>query len=262
MGGGMPKSVSAAAPARKCRALFNEIRAACEAHADPARAAKYARYFVEGYDAYGIDFKSAAWRQLLNAWLEKHRAAGLAFFLELGDLLVRTGKYEEASVAIVLVSKLREEYTPDAFAHLGTWFHGGIRNWAHNDVLCGEVLQDFLIRAVVPLDALSEWRASEHKYRRRAVPVMMLGLLDKTADYRPPLGVIRPMMLDAEKVVQQGLGWFLREAWKRNPRVVEPFLLEYKNTAPRLIFQYATEKMTPAQKNRFRRDATGSSRRA
>jgi 3-methyladenine DNA glycosylase AlkD len=70
-------------------------------------------------------------------------------------------------------------------------------------------------------------------------------------------------MLDEERVVQQGLGWFLREAWKRQRLVVEEFLIEFKDTAPRLIYQYATEKMTPEQKNRFRRAkaarSTGSS---
>jgi 3-methyladenine DNA glycosylase AlkD len=61
------------------------------------------------------------------------------------------------------------------------------------------------------------------------------------------------MMLDEERVVHQGLGWFLREAWKRQPEPVERFLLEFKDCAPRLIFQYATEKMPPADKVRFRK---------
>jgi hypothetical protein len=52
--------------------------------------------------------------------------------------------------------------------------------------------------------------------------------------------------------VHQGPGWFLREAWKVQPRPVERFLRCWKDTAARLIFQYATEKMTPAQKQRFR----------
>ena len=34
---------------------------------------------------------------------------------------------------------------------------------------------------------------------------------------------------------------------------MESFLLEYKDSAPRLIFQYATEKMSPEQKKRFRK---------
>jgi 3-methyladenine DNA glycosylase AlkD len=214
------------------------------------RAARYTRYFTEGYDAYGIEWKSPEWQKRLEAWREEHRDLG--FWLELGGLLVRTGKYEEASIAIVQVAKFRDGYTPEAFARLGTWFEGGIRNWGHTDVLCGEVLGHFLGRGVVGLEALADWRASEHKYRRRAVPVMLLTLLDRAEDYGSLLEAIRPLMLDPEKVVRQGLGWFLREAWKRKPKVVEPFLLGFKDTAPRLIFQYATEKMTPAQKARFR----------
>jgi hypothetical protein len=61
-------------------------------------------------------------------------------------------------------------------------------------------------------------------------------------------------MLVKAREVHQGLGWFLSEAWKIDPAPVEEFLLKYKNSAARLIFQYATEKMTPEGKVRFRRD--------
>jgi 3-methyladenine DNA glycosylase AlkD len=61
-------------------------------------------------------------------------------------------------------------------------------------------------------------------------------------------------MMDKEREVHQGVGWFLREAWKIDNEPVEEFLLRYKDSAPRLIFQYATEKMTPEGKSRFRRN--------
>ena len=60
-------------------------------------------------------------------------------------------------------------------------------------------------------------------------------------------------MMDPERVVQQGLGWFLREAWKKQPKPVESVPAGMERQAPRLIFQYATEKMTPAARARFRR---------
>jgi len=65
-------------------------------------------------------------------------------------------------------------------------------------------------------------------------------------------------MSDTERVVHQGLGWFLREAWKRDPKPVEKLLLRWKDTAARLIIQYATEKMMPQQKERFRAAKKGS----
>jgi 3-methyladenine DNA glycosylase AlkD len=82
----------------------------------------------------------------------------------------------------------------------------------------------------------------------------MLALLKSEFDPARLLDFIRPMMMDDERVVHQGLGWFLREIWKKRPAETEQFLLEWKDTAARLIFQYATEKMAPEQKARFRRE--------
>jgi len=80
----------------------------------------------------------------------------------------------------------------------------------------------------------------------------MLHLLKGKNKYKELLEFIAPLMHDEERVVQQGLGWFLREAWKIKPKPVESFLLKYKNSAPRLIFQYATEKMTKEEKLKFK----------
>ena len=79
--------------------LQAHIRAFCEQNADPALVAKYQRYFVEGYDAFGVDGKKM--EQQRAVWLEHYRnQLGLAGFLDLGDRLVATGKYEEASFAL------------------------------------------------------------------------------------------------------------------------------------------------------------------
>ena len=59
-------------------------------------------------------------------------------------------------------------------------------------------------------------------------------------------------MTDAEREVHQGMGWFLRECWKIKHQEVETVLLEWKNTAPRIILQYACEKMTTEDKQRFK----------
>jgi 3-methyladenine DNA glycosylase AlkD len=242
----------------RIRTLLAEIDKGCRKFANPALAAKYARYFVEGYDAYGVKWDDPVWVKQKESWLEANRDLGLKGFLELGVALFATCKYEHGAVAQWFAGQYRDEIGPKAFAGIGKWFDGGVRNWAHCDVVCGELLAPRLECGAVKLEALQSWRASPHKYKRRAVPVALLGLLGKRGQaplspLAPLLEFLRPLMLDAEKVVQQGLGWFLREAWKKQPAPVEAFLLEYKDTAGRIIFQYATEKMTAAQKERFRR---------
>jgi 3-methyladenine DNA glycosylase AlkD len=233
------------------QSLAAEIRAFCSTHGDPKLVVKYSRYFREGYDAFGLSRE--VYEKRREVWLQKYeRELGLAGFLELGDCLIKTGKYEEASYAITFLVPFKKEWTKETFQHVGRWLEEGICNWAHSDVLCGEVLGPCFAQKIVAISALKEWRKSTSKWKRRAVPVTLLASAKMPEKIPSLLKFIRPMMLDEERVVHQGLGWFLREAWKINPRAVEPFLMEWKDRSARLIFQYATEKMTPKQKMRFR----------
>ena len=112
----------------------------------------------------------------------------------------------------------------------------------------------FWKKNIIKLEDLSNWRTAPNKFQRRAVPVSMLKLLKSTDNYKTLFDFIEPVMLYPEREVHQGLGWFLREAWKIKKDETEIFLLKWKNTAPRLIFQYATEKMTSEEKIRFRKE--------
>jgi 3-methyladenine DNA glycosylase AlkD len=235
--------------------LVLEVRSYCAAHADPKMATKWSRYFTEGYDAWGlVDGKHPFWNEQQEAWLTAFGDLKIRGFLQAGELLFESGKYEEGAIAIRFLAKHREHLDAKSVPALGKWFAAGVRNWAHTDVLCGEVISPLLASGQVRMEALAAWRGSTLKFQRRAVPVAMLGLLKSKPDPRPLLEFIRPLMMDPERVVQQGLGWFLRETWKICPAPVEAFLLEWRNEAPRLIFQYATEKMPTAHRARFRRE--------
>jgi 3-methyladenine DNA glycosylase AlkD len=232
------------------RAAVSEMQAFCQANANPAVVAKYAKYFKEGYDGYGIDRET--WEQQGERVCEKYRhELSLDGLLRLGDVLFQSGKYEEGSFAIRSMAPLAGDFNPATFQGIGGWLEKGVRNWAHTDVICGELLSPCLKSGGVDISQLAEWRTSESKWKRRAVPVSLLALIGQ-AQTSTLLEFIRPLMMDRERVVHQGLGWFLREVWKKDPGPVEAYLLEFKDSAARLIFQYATEKMTPAQKQRFR----------
>lgn len=247
----MPRT--AAARSGVVRTIADEVRAFCIEKANPELVRKYAKFFREGYDAYGLDYKDPDWGRRRAEWCARLREAGAAAWLDAGDLLVKSGKYEEASFAIEFAIDMRAEYSATAFDRIARWFDGGVRNWGHTDVMSGAVLANFVLDGAVPLDGLAAWRESPHKYQRRAVPVTLVSLLKYRDDYKAMLSVIEPLMRDTEREVHQGVGWFLRELWKKKPALVERFLLKYKQTAPRLIFQYATEKMTPEQKAQFKR---------
>jgi 3-methyladenine DNA glycosylase AlkD len=253
--------------------LVREIQQYCAAHADAKLATKYARYFAEGYDAWGLlDKDDPFFNERCDDWLERFRPIGIDGFLEAGALLFSTGKYEEGAISIRFLKKRYAELDETTALALGRWFESGVRNWAHTDVMCGELIGPLLQDGRLTLEALATWRESPLRFQRRAAVVAVIGLLGPWKKGQPAtaaqraitrrlLAYVKPMMLDDERVVQQGLGWFLREAWKRDAATVEPFLLAFKDTAPRLIFQYATERMTAAGKARFRTSKARAAKR-
>lgn len=236
----------------KATELYEDIRKYCQANADEAVVKKYSKYFKEGYDAYGLTRQK--YEDKVESILDD-KSVNMKLVLTTSKLLLKSGKYEETSFAIRLLKGFSEQFTTDTFKEIEKWFQIGITNWGHTDVLCGHLISKFFERNIIKLDDLSDWRTAKNKYQRRAVPVAMIDLLKTTKDFKPLFTFIEPLMIDGEKKVQQGLGWFLREAWKIKRKETESFLLKWKNKAGRTIFQYATEKMTAEEKKRFRKDA-------
>jgi 3-methyladenine DNA glycosylase AlkD len=231
-------------------ALQNEIKNYCLNNANEALVKKYSRFFKEGYDAYGLSL------ELLQKKVDditKVQNIDFNTIVKTSHLLIPSGKYEDASFAILLFKEFKKQFTPDTFVEIEKWFDEGINNWAHTDVICGELISIFLEKKIITYQRMADWRSSHNKFKRRAVPVALIKMLKYSNEYQPFFNFIEPMMMDNEREVHQGLGWFLREAWKKNPESTEIFLMQWKDTAPRLIFQYATEKMKAEQKQHFKK---------
>ena len=231
--------------------LYKEIQSYCKANANEAIVKKYSRYFKEGFDAYGLSSEQIRDKAKL---ILSDKKINLKFVLSTSKSLVKSGKYEETSFAIVLLKRFSKQFSADTFKEISKWFEIGIINWGHTDTICFYLISQFFERKTVTLKALSDWRTAKNKFKRRAVPVAMISLLKSNKNISALFSFIKPLMMDPERVVHQGLGWFLREAWKLKRKETESYLLKWKNKAPRLIFQYATEKMTPEEKKRFKRD--------
>lgn len=233
----------------------SEIREFCARNSNKAIIEKYSRYFKNGFDGYGLDQK--LFEQQRDAWIELwKKEMDIGKYLDLGDTIVRIGKYEEISFAISFVASERENYSEEIFDRVGAWFDYGIDNWATTDVLCMLVLSNFLIDRVVPVDKLLEWTEAESEWKRRAVPVTLVELVRKGLTPDEALPVIEPLMNDRSENVQKGIGTLLRGLWKNHPERIEDFLMVWKNSCGRLIIQYTTEKMDKEYRKRFRKDKT------
>jgi 3-methyladenine DNA glycosylase AlkD len=110
-----------------------------------------------------------------------------------------------------------------------------------------------LKKDIIGFSDFDTWITAKNKFQRRAVPVSLIKALKSTDDFLPFFRLIEPLMTDPEREVHQGAGWFLREAWKKQKEQTELYLLKWKDISPRLIFQYACEKMSQEEKLKFKR---------
>jgi 3-methyladenine DNA glycosylase AlkD len=230
--------------------IFNQIHEFGMANENIAIIEKYKRYFKEGYDAYGLNREQV---ESLVSGILAMPGTTLESIQETTLHLVKSPKYEMTVIAIRLILSYQKTWTPSAFTTIEKWFSIGITNWAQTDYICGELMNLFFKKKLTDLRSLSGWRTAANKFQRRAAVVALIKPMKLSSDFKPWFDFIEPMMHDPAREVHQGLGWFLRETWKKQPGITEEFLLKYKDTAPRLIFQYATEKMTAEGKERFRR---------
>jgi 3-methyladenine DNA glycosylase AlkD len=166
-----------------------------------------------------------------------------------------SGKFEEISIALGFMERMRDKYNKSLFNTVGKWFEKYIINWAHCDGACGSIVYPFLAGGVVEFKDILTWTGSPHRWKRRGAAVTMVQDFYKggTANVAQAIQIAQKLILDPEKVVQQGTGWLLREAWKKEPKKVEDFLFKWKDQAPRLIIQYATEKIDKEKRKKLRR---------
>ena len=230
--------------------IFTDIQEFGTKNTNPALVEQYSRYFKEGYDAYGLSHERVAEKvnEILSwPWTTQKLIA------ETSGLLVQSPKYEMTVIAIQLLRSFHKTWAVADFKTVEHWFSLGITNWAQTDYICGELMNLFFKKNLIDLRSVAPWRTAANKFQRRAAVVSLIKPMKLSTDFSPYYDFIEPMMHDPAREVHQGLGWFLRETWKIQPEPAEAFLLKFKDSAPRLIFQYATEKMTAEGKERFRR---------
>ncbi len=209
--------------------LADDIGDYCRQHADLKNVEKYSRYFKEGFDAYGLS------EQLLRDKVQEILSRpdfNMKLLLRAAPLLLKTGKYEETSFAILLLNAFAEQFDAKTFKAVEKWFSVGIGNWAHCDVLCGTTLKEFMTRRLITLDDLSGWRTAENKHQRRAVPVAMLNLLKTAKDFKPLFQFIEPLMLDPEEKVQQASAGSFARPGKSSPNLPKPSFSNGKTSPP------------------------------
>ncbi len=231
--------------------LIQELTQFCIDNYNENNIKKYQHFFKEAHNAYGLS------QTLMDEKIKeivKTKKIELKVILQAAPNLIETGKYELISFPIYLLNNYHKQFDKQVFYEVEKWFNMGINNWAHADGISSYIIHVLITKKIISFEDLKPWLYSKNKFQRRVVPVSFIKPLKENIDLKEVLKFIEPLMHDKEREVHQGVGWFLREAWKKYPSEIEEFLLRWKNTSPRLIIQYATEKMNKEEKLRFKKE--------
>lgn len=231
--------------------LVQNIINYCKSNRNDDLVKKYSRYFKNGYIAYGLssDQMHAKSEAIVNsAYFTKESA------FQISRLLIKYNEYELPTFACLFFKHFDKDFDISFFNEVSNWFDKGINNWAHCDIISGDIIGVMLTENIINIQDLSDWIYHPNKFKRRSAAVSLIKLAKKKNVCAEVFDFIDDMMLDKEREVHQGLGWLIREIWKIYPEPAEEFLLKWKNSAARLIFQYACEKMTKENKLKFKKE--------
>lgn len=189
--------------------MHEAIRADLIAHSEPWKLPVMQRFFKEPIDAYctytahvrsiakqyGVEFAS---------WGGKERTA-------LTRALWESGKFEEGGVAIQLYARMRRKCEYREWKIFTRWLEKYVRNWAHCDGLCADVLGPILITHPEWAGELKGWAGSTAVYKRRAAVVVPLKGIRKGL-FRVEADVLLGLLAgDREDIVKKGLVWLRKD---------------------------------------------------
>lgn len=209
--------------------------------ANPERATHSLRFFktAPGQYGHGDQFLGLTVPEMRRLVREFHELP-----LADADALLASPWHEERLVALLL---LVEQYprTPDAIYRLYLARTDRINNWDLVDASAASIVGANLAeRSRKPLYRLAK---STSLWERRIAIVATLHFIRRN-DFDDTLAIARMLLGDEHDLIHKACGWMLREAGKRDERVLRAFLDEHAAAMPRTMLRYAIERLPDRQR--------------
>jgi len=179
-----------------------------------------------------LDFKEI--RYLLESPLHEVRMAGV---------LILTENAKKAS-------KKQDKNQLKDIASFYLKHRKGVNNWDLVDVSVHYILGNAISYGIFDLELLDELSSSESLWDRRMSIVATWTFIRKS-DIYPTITLARKLLDNKEDLIHKAIGWMLRESWKREPEIIEDFLLENYHQLPRTTLRYSIERMEETKRKHF-----------
>lgn len=205
-------------------------------------------FFKEEVGSHG--WYTAALRRLAHKTSREIQAAGgLETLLQVADRLFTGDMLEEKNFAVLLLEKSVAKCGDREFKQFEGWL-GRVSSWADHDALVHYLIGPMIVNEPKRAGHALRWAKSRNRWRRRAAAVSLIRDARQHMFFPQIVRVCEVLLADQDDMVQEGLGWLLREAAKADPKTTVPYLLRIRDRAPRLVLRTACETLPAAKRAR------------
>jgi 3-methyladenine DNA glycosylase AlkD len=123
-----------------------------------------------------------------------------------------------------------------------------VNNWDLVDSSAPAILGKWLLNRDRKI--LYQMARSGNLWKNRIAILSTLAFIREN-DFDDMLQLAQLFLEHPHDLMHKATGWMLREAWKRNPLLIEQFIWKYAHQMPRTMLRYAIEKMSPADRKKY-----------
>ncbi|HVO80233.1 MAG TPA: DNA alkylation repair protein [Terriglobales bacterium] len=168
------------------------------------------------------------------------REQGLDFLLQVADKLFSGRVLEEKSMAVEMLKPLVSQFGDGEFSLFESWL-GRVTNWADHDALVHYLIAPMIESRSARVKKVFRWARSRNRWHRRAACVSLIQGTRRRLFFPQITRLSNQLLSDRDDMVQEGLGWLLRETAKTDAKRTVPYLMKIRAKAPRLVLRTACE---------------------
>jgi 3-methyladenine DNA glycosylase AlkD len=125
-----------------------------------------------------------------------------------------------------------------------------INNWDLVDCSAPVISGDYLFSKASERGILIRWARSKDLWERRIAVLSTFAFL-RNGEFSELLKLSRLLLKDSEDLMHKAVGWMLREAGKRDLKVLKDFLREHSHEMPRTMLRYSIEKLSKKEREYY-----------
>jgi len=125
-----------------------------------------------------------------------------------------------------------------------------INSWDIVDLSVAYILGQAILDGLEDEKILDKLSQSKVMWDRR-MSIVATWILIREGKFDMTMRIAKKLLGDEEDLMHKAVGWMLREVWKKNPVLVESFLIGNYDNLPRTTLRYSIERMEEFKRKKF-----------